>query len=871
MKKIHLPVVLASMLLVACGSNPQPSSVTPSSETSSEPAGSSQASSSQSQATSSEEPSSSHEPRHNDEPIDYESLKVNLPEKKLVDDFAFGADLSMVAEVERNGGVYYNEEGVEEDVFQILARDGVNYARFRLWNDPKNSEGLPYGGGNNDLATDIALAKRAKAAGMKVLLDFHYSDFWADPAKQHLPKAWGDAMAFDIGDYVAEFTSESLAAFKAAGVTVDSCQIGNETNNGIAGFSTSEPATVESIVSSGVAAAKSVFPEIKTLVHLTNIKSPRGVYKFLDAVKNVDYDIVGLSYYPFWHGSKENLLNVMNKIRDDYNRPTMVVETSYGFTDEIKEGYCANTYNSSTFETPGGYLTSVQGQATEVSDIISTISKVKDNYGQGIFYWEPAWLPIKGAGWATAVGQYYDDNNGADGTAAQATAAGYKDGLSSWSNQGWFSYTGKALASASTYAHIQKGDRTVKEEIKGLRTEEIDVNVNLISGKVTLPSTAQVITNLDALRSLSVAWDQDQIAEILEKGDGEYVVTGRVDGKFEIKCNVTAETNYVKDYSFEEQADGEEVPVGEPWVIESQLPKATRIEAKSEGNLDGEKYFHWYNASDFSFTLSQKLTGVRKGVYDLSTHIMAGDLPTDYTKYDLWYQIEGKAKVSLDIIPIVVKGWGAPLARYMNKAMIPSIEITEDNTSITIGISAEVGGSGWGHCDLWSFAIHKDVPVETNYIADGDLGLQVSGSPLKDPWVVDANASSAMSVGSEPMDSEAVNNVKWWAGSDFTFAFHQDIEELKAGTYDFTMVILSCDKGGYNSFDLYYKIGNGEEVVVDLLPYCLGWHDSDAASTVKVALDPIEVSTASSFTLGFRCDAKNGAWGRMTDFSLKDA
>ena len=388
--KTYLTLALSSLLLTACGgatSSPEPSSMP---KTTSE----GQPTTSSSSATPADDSSYSYVSadsdsgigtRTNDEEYDYESIKVNKPAKALVDDFAFGADLSIIAEVERNGGVFYNEKGEEQDVFKLLAADGVNYCRLRLWNDPKSAvTGESYGGGGNDLETDIALAKRAKAAGMKVLLDFHYSDSWADPQKFHCPKAWADELSMDKPDLIADFTRDSLNAFKKAGIYVDSCQIGNETNYGIAGEKFLGGAeTIVAMVRSGVAAAKEVFPNIKTLVHLTNIKSPKGVYNFLDAMEKgldgentpVPYDIVGLSYYPFWHGTQENLLNVMNYIRDTYDRPTWVVETSYGFTDEPNEN-CSNTYHSSTFETPGGYITSIQGQTTELADVVSTISSV---------------------------------------------------------------------------------------------------------------------------------------------------------------------------------------------------------------------------------------------------------------------------------------------------------------------------------------------------------------------------------------------------------------------------------------------------------------------------------------------------------------
>ena len=885
--KTILTLALSGLLLTACGgatSSPEPSSAPKT--TSAEPTTSSSTPvDDSSYSYVSVDSDSGIGTRTNDEEYDYESIKVNKPAKALVDDFAFGADLSIVAEVEHNGGVFYNEKGEEQDVFKLLAADGVNYCRLRLWNDPKSAvTGESYGGGGNDLETDIALAKRAKAAGMKVLLDFHYSDSWADPQKFHCPKAWADELSMDKPDLIADFTRDSLNAFKKAGIYVDSCQIGNETNYGIAGEKFLGGAeTIVAMVRSGVAAAKEVFPNIKTLVHLTNIKSPKGVYNFLDAMEKgldgentpVPYDIVGLSYYPFWHGTQDNLLNVMNHIRDTYNRPTWVVETSYGFTDEPNEN-CSNTYHSSTFETPGGYITSIQGQTTELADVVSTISSVKDNYGQGVFYWEPAWLPVAGSTWASKAGQFYNDH-GRDGTAEQI--AGYSDASCrpAWSNQAWFSYTGKALPSASTYKHIIKGDKTAKEHVIGLRTPEVDVNVNLVSGKITLPGDALIVTDFDALRRSKVSWTQSEIDAILASGDGDYDVHGKVDGKYDIVAHVKAETNYVKDYSFEEQKDGEQVALsGDNWQLECSIDNAARIEAKSEGNLDGEKYFHWFNNSDFYFTLSQTLTGVRAGSYDLSTYIMAGDLPSDYSKFDLWYQIGEQEKVVVDILNTVVKGWGAPLKRYMNRAAIENIEIPEvsGGANVTIGITAEVGGTGWGHCDLWSFAAHKEYVPEEEYVsdgvlADGNFAAQTLWAEPSDPWVTTENNGAGFQVADTTSGDSITGTsndrfVKWWSEAAYSFAFHQNVKNLEAGQYTLSFVIVSDVAASYESFSVYYKNASDEsETVLDMSSFLQGWKAEGVAASAT-----INVKGTEKIEIGFRLAGKANSWGRMTDIEL---
>lgn len=153
----------------------------------------------------------------------------------LPDDFILGVDLSSVLALEKSGVVFYNEKGAVQDIFQTLKEHGVNYIRVRLWNDPYDEQGNPYGGGNNDLATAIAIGKRAARQGLPLFLNFHYSDFWADPAKQQAPKAWQGLNIDAKAEALYRFTKETLEAMLAAGVDVGMVQLGNETTDRMCG------------------------------------------------------------------------------------------------------------------------------------------------------------------------------------------------------------------------------------------------------------------------------------------------------------------------------------------------------------------------------------------------------------------------------------------------------------------------------------------------------------------------------------------------------------------------------------------------------------------------------------------------------------
>ena len=211
-----------------------------------------------------------------------------------------------------------------------LAQAGVNYIRLRVWNDPYNENGNGYGGGNNDVATAIALGQRATKYGMKVCIDFHYSDFWADPKKQFVPKAWEGMEIEEKADALYDFTLDSLTQLLDAGVDVEMVQIGNEINNGMSGET--DVANVRKLLTAGSKAVREAAvnsgKEILVAVHYTNIDDMKKLDTLLSGlqVKEIDYDIVGLSFYPYWHGTMDDLKNAITHIRNTYGKKVYVAE-----------------------------------------------------------------------------------------------------------------------------------------------------------------------------------------------------------------------------------------------------------------------------------------------------------------------------------------------------------------------------------------------------------------------------------------------------------------------------------------------------------------------------------------------------------------
>lgn len=636
----------------------------------------------------------------NDETHDYTAVKVNALDNALRSDFAYGVDASMVQEVENDGGVYYNKEGKEQDVFQILRTSGVNFVRFRLWNKPTDKYGRKYGGGNNDLATDVAMAKRARSANMNVLIDFHYSDFWADPDKQFLPKDWGTLESKDIPNAISEYTESVLKSFSDAGVTVAAVQIGNEINNGMAGYSINwndlETSFdyMASMLSAGIAGAKKVFPHIRTMIHLANGGNKAEFETFFSAMnsRSVDYDIVGASYYPYLSGSMSNLQANLDNIATKIGKPVVIAETSWGYTTAYND-YTANQYTT-TYEDSGGYLTNEQAQCTEVRDVINVLSNVPSNGGLGIFYWEPGWLPVSGTSWATIYGKSYT-YYGNDSHSGEYKTEG--DGLATWSNQGLFSYTGKALSSLDIYKYIQNGGVNQATETS-LRAHESDMAISLnLAADETLPTTGRVETDFEAIRSAPLVWTEASVEAVKTKGIHSGL-EATLDGKYAITATATCIENYVVDPSFENQ--GETDTLKTPWVIDYVTPsdsKVVKLDRKTD-TRSGTTDLNWYHSTaNFTFKIHQSIASLPAGTYDLSTYILAPKTSTTqkHTKLNFYISVNG-TETTFDALPILA-GWSAGY----QEVSITGVTVAEGDT-VEIGIVGAANATAWAHNDDWS-------------------------------------------------------------------------------------------------------------------------------------------------------------------------
>lgn len=391
-----------------------------------------------------------------------DSLYVKKVES-LPKDFIMGMDASCVPSLEASGVRYYDHDGVERDVYEILAANGINYIRVRVWNDPFDAYGNGYGGGNCDIENAIAIGKRATAAGMKLLVNFHYSDFWADPAKQMVPKAWQGMSIDEKSEALYAYTKDCLERLVDAGVDIGMVQVGNETNGALCGENASELGgwkRIMQLISAGSRAVREVCPNALVAVHFTN---PEKVSNYVSYGKNleyygVDYDVFASSYYPFWHGTLDNLATVLSDIANTYGKQVMVAETSYAYTSENTDFY------SNTVGEGGGivkdYPFTVQGQANLVRDVIDTVANKMTN-GIGVFYWEGTWITVgtnsyeenlakwekHGSGWATTYASEYDPDD-----------AGKWYGGCAVENQALFDQMGRATEALKVFALVREGN-----------------------------------------------------------------------------------------------------------------------------------------------------------------------------------------------------------------------------------------------------------------------------------------------------------------------------------------------------------------------------------------------------------------------------
>ena len=608
----------------------------------------------------------------------------NLPE-----DFIFGMDVSSVLAEEASGVRYYDFDGNETDIFRLLADSGINTIRVRVWYDPYDEQGNGFGGGNCDIQTAVEIGKRAAACGMRLLVDFHYSDFWADPGKQMVPRAWQGMKIKQKKEAVYEYTLNCLNQLKEAGVPVRMIQLGNEINGKLCGEKTWM--NISYIIQAGAQACREVFPDALIALHFANPENTDSYRTYAEKMAYyeeaglVDYDVFATSYYPYWHGSLDNLSEILTEIANTYSKKVMVMETSYAYTAEDTD-FSANTIGE------GGsivkdYPFTPQGQANCVRNITDTVVN-HTPAGIGICYWEGAWITVGtesweenhekwekyGSGWASSYAAVYDPAD-----------AGKYYGGSAVDNQAFFDASGHPLESLKVFRLMRTGNE-IAPVPDALEEPELLCDLNM---PLELPASVNAIMTDDSRQAIPVTWNLTEAEDrkMHENGPALYEIAGEADG-MKAKCYVSMiEYNFLQDYSFEEG--------GNAWTI-TDLKNADElfIEEKKTDSLTGTKHAHFWSAapSSVEFTLEQDVPDLPEGKFRFSISVMGGDCgDTDIYAY---VKINGEETARSEQIPI--SGWN-----NWNEGIIPVFDHPA-GSKVTVGLYVRCQGAGngaWGKID----------------------------------------------------------------------------------------------------------------------------------------------------------------------------
>ena len=316
-------------------------------------------------------------------------------------EFLMGADISSLQQIENRGGVY-REEGIRRDLLDILKNHGFNSIRLRVWHTPP--------AGYCGLDSTLIMAGRVKAEGMVLLLDLHYSDTWADPGKQAKPEAWEGLAFHDLKDSVFEYTRSVFCRMKDLGMLPDMVQLGNEITCGMlwddgrvcGGFD--GPGRWKNLAEllaaglEGMDAALGPGDSVRVMLHIDRGADMTGGLRFYDRIlaEGIDFDLMGLSYYPWWHGTLDGVEATLDTLARRYEKDIIIVETAYPWTLDWYD----DTHNLVGLpeHIHPGYPATPAGQEAFLSDLIEIVAGTYAGRGRGVFYWAPEFIAVTGLG-----------------------------------------------------------------------------------------------------------------------------------------------------------------------------------------------------------------------------------------------------------------------------------------------------------------------------------------------------------------------------------------------------------------------------------------------------------------------------------------
>ncbi|SDB31393.1 arabinogalactan endo-1,4-beta-galactosidase [Ruminococcaceae bacterium FB2012] len=848
--------LLAGMLLTAtaCSNDDSSSKAESAAESSSPVSETDSGSSSESEAV---KPKAEHVKQSSD------TLYVKKIEN-MRDDFIMGCDISSVISLEKSGVKFYDYDGKEADLFDVLKQSGVNYVRVRVWNDPKDKDGNGYGGGNCDIDTACEIGKRAAAAGLKLLVDFHYSDFWADPSKQMCPKAWQGMEIEEKKQALYDYTVDCMKKLNDAGADVGMVQLGNETNGKMSGEKIWM--NIYYLMDAGSRAVRSTNPDALIAVHFTNPESVDRIMNYASKLEyyKLDYDVFASSYYPYWHGTTENFTQVLKDISEKYGKKVMCAETSWAYTLEDGDGHGNSIGDEVTYEKR--YPFTVQGQSREVADVIQAVANVGDA-GLGVFYWEPAWLPVPGGTWEERSALW--EKNGA-GWAASYSAefdpddAGKYYGGCAWENQAMFDFSGKPLESLKTFALVWTGNE-VTPVPDAIKDSELIVK---LGEKVELPAKVSAIYTDGSEKDIGVEWEKADLDAMSAGEPRVYTVKGKADG-METVCRIAmVDANYVENYSFEDEDRS-------MWTLTNIDDKTTELtfQQKQMDAVTGEYSVHFWGENGTAFELSQTVKNIPAGKYSLKASVQGGfDSPDETSDIYIFASVNGGEKLTS---PAKLQGWV-----NWDNPLIPVIEVPE-GAEVVVGIHCEAAPKSWGTVDDFLLnPVKEDKSSGEKKQDDGSQEEKPADLPASDSlknggfedadtsmWTIENIDGKTTQIDFQEKADDAKSGklaLHFWGENGTKFRAYQLLSPA-AGKYDLSAFV----QGGFDTDDksqnvyIYCKVNGQEYTAAASLDGWTVWSEPKITG--------IDIPANAVVEVGIYVEAGVRSWGTADDFALTPA
>lgn len=747
-----------------------------------------------------------------------------------------GADISSLEAVEDYGGKFYGFDGSEVDVIKFLAENGCNYYRLRIWNNPTASFDA---GDYCNLEHTIEMAKRIKEAGISYLLDFHYSDWWADPENQTVPAAWQGMSEEELAAAVYDYTAEVLTALAEENAYPDMVQIGNEIGNGMLWDygSMEHPETLAKFLNSGIRAVRDTTPagqETLIMIHVQTGGSVGATQTFFETIEAngvTDYDLVGLSYYPYWQGTFADMKANIDNIYEQFGKQTVLAETAYPFTNDNADSK-SNMVSEADIKGVG-FEASEENQRRVLELIMNAVAECEG--GLGIFYWEPAWLAVEGAGVSKGSGN-------------------------EWENQTLFDFEGKALDAVRAFA-FEPGslDNDVALYVYPFDSVEIDENASGEELIGELPETARVLYQDGSIREVEVTWDISSMKTIT---DTHVAFKGTVlDFTVSLGADLIAK-NSLNNLDFEEGATG--------WVLEDEKRAGQIRNDSSSYPHSGEWSFQYWNADAFAMNLYQQVEIARTDQYHLQVWSQGvGDTDLLMTLYIA--DADGNLIASTEFRNQGWNEWQHPIV---------SAQLNEGDI-VRIGVLVDAGSDDWGTMDEFTFytgepqADGEGTDAEDGEGNDGQEGENLSaasGTNLienasfesgDNGWTIKREGTGAGTVrnDSEGNPHSGDYSFHYWNDSDFTITVSQKVTIESGGTY--TLCAYSQGDSDTDTYMTLYAEDENGNVIGSVDFSNRGWDVWQ-----NPAVEALELDGGATITVGIVIHGKAGGWGTIDDISL---